>query len=65
MGSETLKQIAELNTLSVLELSARWRKLFGAEPPTHQERFLIKRLAYRVQEFTHGGLSDAARQTAG
>ena len=52
MGSKMLKQIAELNTLAVAELEARWRKLFGAAPPAHQRRFMVKRLAYRVQELT-------------
>jgi hypothetical protein len=64
MSSKTLRQIAELETLAVPELKARWRKLFGTDPPTHQRRFLIKRLAYRVQELTYGGLSDEARQRA-
>jgi hypothetical protein len=64
MSTKTLRQIAELETLQVPELKARWRKLFGAEPPTHQRRFLIKRLAYRLQELTHGGLSDDTRRRA-
>jgi nitrate reductase assembly molybdenum cofactor insertion protein NarJ len=29
MSSRTLKQIAELNMLSIAKLEARWRKLFG------------------------------------
>jgi len=64
MSTKTLKQIAELHTLSVPDLKARWRKLLGTDPPTYQRRFLIKRLAYRVQELTYGGLSDVARQRA-
>lgn len=60
MGSKMLKQIAELNTLAVAELEARWRKLFGAAPSAHQRRFMVKRLAYRVQELAHGGLSPSA-----
>jgi hypothetical protein len=64
MSSKTLKQIAELETLAVPELKVRWRKLFGTEPPTHQRRFLIKRLAYRVQELVYGGLSEEVRRRA-
>ena len=64
MSTKTLRQIAELETLAVPELKARWRKLFGADPPTHNRRFLIKRLAYRIQELTYGGLSDEARRRA-
>lgn len=64
MSTKTLKQIAELETLSIPQLEERWRKLFGADPPAHQKRFLIKRLAYRIQELTYGGLSEEARQRA-
>jgi len=49
MSSRTLKQIAELNTLSIPQLEERWRKLFGTAPPAHQRRFMVKRLAYRSQ----------------
>ena len=65
MGSRTLKQIAELNTLSIPQLEERWRKLFGtAHPPAHQRRFMVKRLAYRIQELVYGGLSDDVRRRA-
>ena len=64
MSSRTLKQITELNTLSIPQLDERWRKLFGTAPPAHQRRFMVKRLAYRVQELVYGGLSDEARRRA-
>ena len=59
--SSTLRQIAELETLPAARLEDRWRALFGTDPPACQRRFLVKRLAYRLQEFAHGGLSEAAR----
>ena len=59
--SSTLRQIADLETLSAGQLEARWRALFGSDPPACQRRFLVKRLAYRIQELTYGGLSEAAR----
>lgn len=43
MSSSIVKQIAELNTLSIPQLEERWRKLFGTAPPAHQRRFLVKR----------------------
>ncbi len=61
MSSSIVKQITGLQRQSVPELKARWRKLFGADPPTHNRRFLIKRLAYRIQELAYGGLSDEVR----
>ena len=59
--SSTLRQITQLETLSAAQLESRWRTLFGTDPPAGQRRFLVKRLAYRIQELTYGGLSEAAR----
>jgi len=59
--SSTLRQIAELETLPAGQLEDRWRALFGSDPPACQRRFLVKRLAYRIQELAYGGLSEAAR----
>ena len=61
MSDSIVKQIAGLHRLSAAELKDRWRELFGTEPPGYNRTFLIKRLAYRLQELTHGGLSEAAR----
>lgn len=61
MRNGVLAQIAELQELSHAELHERWRALYGAEPPTYNRALLIKRLAYRVQELAHGGLSEFAR----
>jgi hypothetical protein len=50
VSDSTLRQIAQLNKLSFSELQARWRSLLGTEPPGYNRTFLIKRLAYRIQE---------------
>jgi len=59
--SSIVRQIADLETLPAGQLEDRWRTLFGTDPPACQRRFLVKRLAYRIQELAHGGLSEAAR----
>ncbi len=59
--SSILRQIAELEMLPAAQLEARWRTLFGSDPPACQRRFLVKRLAYRIQELAYGGLSETAR----
>jgi len=59
--SSVVRQIADLETLPAGQLEARWRALFGSDPPACQRRFLVKRLAYRLQELAYGGLSEAAR----
>lgn len=56
-----LKQLAELDGLSTEDLKARWMTLDGKEPPKFNRQLLIKRLAYRIQEIAHGGLTDDDR----
>ena len=53
-----LQQLAELDTLPTDELKARWRTLHGTDPPRFNRQFLVKRLAYRIQEVAYGGLPD-------
>ena len=57
-----LRQLAELEQLSVVELTDRWRALIGTEPRRNNRRFLIKRLAYRIQELAYGGLTAQDRE---
>ena len=56
-----LRQLAELDTLPTDTLKNRWRALHGTDPPRFNRQFLVKRLAYRIQEIAYGGLPDAAR----
>jgi hypothetical protein len=51
-----LAQIACLKLVATPVLKARWRELFGTEPPAYNRRFLESRLAYRIQELAYGGL---------
>jgi hypothetical protein len=60
MIDSTAQQIVALHRLPLPALEQRWRQLFGSEPPTYIRRFLIKRLAHRIQELTYGGLSERA-----
>lgn len=53
-----LKQIADLPNLTYDELVQLWRTLHGNEPPAYNRQFIMKRLAYRIQEIAYGGLSD-------
>jgi hypothetical protein len=61
MSRSTLAQIAELDRLSMADLQKRWRDLIGTDPPRYNRGFLVRRLAYRIQELAYGGLSQAAR----
>lgn len=62
MADSVLKQIAQLQSLTYDELKERWAMLYGSTPPAYNRTFVIKRLAYRIQELTHGGLSYATRE---
>ena len=61
MTRGVIRQIAELEKLSRPELQARWQELYGTAPPGYRRGVLVKRLAYRVQELAHGGVSEATR----
>ena len=60
MKRSVVKQIAELPTLPIDRLKERWRALYDTEPPAYNRVYLVKRLAYRVQELAYGGLSEVA-----
>ena len=54
--ASVLRQVAALDGMKTPDLKARWRELYGKEPPGFNRQFLIKRLAYRIQELAYGGL---------
>jgi hypothetical protein len=61
MSQDMPEQIAALGQLPMPHLQARWRELMGTRAPRYHREFLVRRLAYRLQELAHGGLSHAAR----
>ena len=60
MNDSVLAQLAALPEKTLPELKQFWRELYDREPPSGNKPFLIKRLAYRVQELAYGGLSARA-----
>ena len=62
MTTAVLAQVAALPALSTDKLKALWRELYDREPPPYNRTFLVKRLAYRLQELAYGGLSPQAEQ---
>ncbi|MHB1002029.1 MAG: DUF2924 domain-containing protein [Armatimonadota bacterium] len=54
-------QIEALPHMPYGELKALWTTICGCEPPTYHRQYLELRLAYRIQEFSYGGLTDTAR----
>lgn len=62
MQQTVLKQINELNRMSMVQLRKRWTDLMGNDPGRLGRQYLMRRLAYRIQELAYGGLSKQARQ---
>lgn len=62
MTTSVLKEVAALPGLSTGDLKAKWRVLFDDDPPPYNKSFLVRRLAYRLQELAHGGLSETTRE---
>ena len=60
MNNSVLAQLAALPEKTTAELKQLWRDLYDREPPPYNKPFLIKRLAYRIQELAYGGLSARA-----
>lgn len=54
------RQLEALDTLTVPQLRARYREVFGEDTRTHNGPYLRKRIAYRIQEKAEGGLSERA-----
>ena len=60
---EVERQIAELADQSTQDLRVAWRELHRTGPPQGLSRdLLIRALAHRLQEQTHGGTSRAQRR---
>ncbi|MBF0589172.1 MAG: DUF2924 domain-containing protein [Magnetococcales bacterium] len=55
--TDVIKQVTALPSMPVKKLKEMWKKLFETDPPPYDKRFLVKRLAYRLQELAYGGLS--------
>jgi len=61
-GQSVLRQINEIQRMSLNELRKKWVDLVGTDPAKLSKQYLTRRLAYRVQELTYGGLSKSTRE---
>ena len=56
-------QMAEIQAMDLSALRDEWRRHYRASPPRRLSRdLLIRGIAYKLQEKTHGGLSKAMRR---
>nr|WP_253309934.1 DUF2924 domain-containing protein [Rickettsia endosymbiont of Ceutorhynchus assimilis] len=50
-------RLKSLDEKPLVELRKIWKKVFGEEAPRHSKKYLIPRLAYRIQEEEYGEMS--------
>ena len=57
MEEETEKKVMNLERKPLGELRKIWKKVFGKEAPRYSKKYLIPRLAYRMQEKAYEEMS--------
>jgi len=62
METGMIRKLHRLRQMTVGELRLEWERLYGEPTRSRNKDFLFRRLAWRVQELQHGGLSDRAKQ---
>lgn len=62
MNEEISQEIQILKAAGLPQIQTRYKELFnGVEPPSNSKPYLIKKIAYRLQEMAEGGLSDGTK----
>jgi len=62
MEETKLTEIMELKDKSLLELKAIYKEVYGAETaPSSNKVYLWRKIAYKLQEVEHGGISAQAQ----
>lgn len=64
MDSVTAAEIAKLDTMTVSKLVERFESLVGEKCRSRNKRYLIRRIAWRLQANAEGGLSERALKRA-
>ena len=57
-------KLAALPAMNVKDLRVRYAEVFGDTPKTHNKDWLVKRISWRMQAQSMGGLSERAKQRA-
>jgi hypothetical protein len=64
MTKTVAAEVARLEKMSVGQLAQRFEQVFGEQCRSRHKRYLIRRIAWRIQANAEGGLSERARQRA-
>ncbi|WP_265035329.1 MULTISPECIES: DUF2924 domain-containing protein [unclassified Wolbachia] len=57
MEKEIEKKVMNLEKKPLGEMRKIWKKVYGEEAPRYSKKYLIPRLAYRIQEEAYGKMS--------
>lgn len=60
--ASVLKRVTALPGMELASLKALWKDLYDQDPPAHGKPYLVRKLAYRIQELAYGGLNDNTEQ---
>ena len=64
MALNVAKEVAAMRGMTVPDLRRKYAEVFGEEARSRHKAFLIKRITWRMQANTEGGLSERARRRA-
>jgi hypothetical protein len=64
MSLNVARELAALGRMTVKELRDKYAEVFGEETPAHNQTWLARRIAWRLQALAEGDLSERARQRA-
>jgi hypothetical protein len=64
MDSQLDQDIGQLGHMTTAQLRSKYHELFGHESHSNHKGYLFRRVAWRLQSLTQGGLSERARQYA-
>jgi hypothetical protein len=60
--NELQLRVEALDAMTVAQLREEYERVFDEPTASRNKRYLAKRIAYRMQELVHGGLSELARR---
>jgi len=52
-----IKQITKLQSMPIRKLDNVWRTMFDHEPEVNSRKYMISKIAYKIQEIEYGALS--------
>ncbi len=61
MDTSIINRVRALQAMTVGQLRVEWERLYGEPTRSRNRDYLWRRVAWRVQELQHGGLSEAAK----